>query len=321
MGRGRLAGNGQPRARLQRRFGDRRPVGALGTPHAPPPTPHERRRALPFTAAHNPSLARARWRSSISRSIAEPVVRRAGGFERHYKSFCLLDRTLFLTRQLARLAQNLQLWRRGRLSERCKISGAEDGRACVYAQLGGALRILQNARSRARAPWPSEDFRPDPYGCSPVRSSLTVAGLAFDILREPADDQGLYPRVRLKLHKMSCGAPRVAAARTSAVAHWWGAGSAPPRDLSHWPRPCGVWGVGSGQSDAGPACTCHELSRTRLVASAELKKTANFHLSPILGLPTQCGRASQRVHVSSVQRSRIASRPRACGHRPVVQNE
>ena len=241
-------------------------------------------------AAHNPSLARARWRSSISRSIAEPVVRRAGGFERHYKSFCLLDRTLFLTRQLARLAQNLQLWRRGRLSERCKISGAEDGRACGAAPLGGALRMLQNARSRARAPRPSEDFRADPYGCSLVRSSLTVAGLAFDILREPAADQGLYPRVRLKLHKMPCGAPRAAAARRSAVAHWWGACSAPPRDLSDGPRPCGVWGVGSGQSDAGPACTCHELSRTRLVASAELKTAANVHPSAILGLPPQCVR-------------------------------
>ena len=45
------------------------------------------------------------------------------------------------------------------------------GALVACGQLGGALRILQNARSRARAPRPSEDFRLDPYGCSPVRSS------------------------------------------------------------------------------------------------------------------------------------------------------
>ena len=112
------------------------------------------------------------------------------------------------------------------------------------ARLGGALRMLQNARSRARAPRPSEDFRPDPYGCSPVCSSLTVAGLAFDILREPVNDQGLYPRVRLKLHKMPCGAPRAAAARRSAVAHWCVVGGvlgAPARPLG---RAASMWRVG-----------------------------------------------------------------------------
>ena len=142
----------------------------------------------------------------------------------------------------------------------------------------------------ARAPRPSEDFRPDPYGCSPVRSSLTVAGLAFDILREPA--RTINGSILAYVSSCTrCRAARRAPPPLVGLRSRTGGGharSAPPRDLSDGPRPCGVWGVGSGQSDAGPACTCHELSRTRLVASAELKTAANVHLTAILGSKAQC---------------------------------
>ena len=61
------------------------------------------------------------------------------------------------------------------------------------------------------------------------------------------------------------------------------------KEVPNGQRPYGVWGDGSGPGDAGLSSIWYELSIGRVVASAELKKALNVHLSGDLGSSAQCG--------------------------------